>query len=147
LVQESGVLARRRELSVVVDRDGRVGWLGTARRAGYLPRSNALPFAVSRWWVVASGCAVADAITTYLALRTRIGREANPLIAWLVDRIGLMPTLMLRATALGVGVMGVVALFAACDRRLLRTGARVILVGGTLFWAAVFVNNTFVLAR
>jgi hypothetical protein len=55
--------------------------------------------------------------------------------------------LMLRATALGVGVMGVVALFAACDRRLLRTGARVILVGGTLFWAAVFVNNTFVLAR
>jgi hypothetical protein len=131
---------------VVVDDNG-AGWVVAARRAGYFPRRNAVPFAVSLCWAVASVCAVADALTTYLALRNRIGREANPLIAWLVDEIGLLPTLVLRATVLGVGVMGVVALFAACDRRLLRTGARVILVAGTLFWAAVFLNNTFLLAR
>ena len=140
------MLVRSGDIAVVLD-ERRPGWLNAARRAGYLPRHNVLPIEVSSWWLVASGCAVADAVTTYLAIHGRIGREANPFLGWLVGRIGLMPVLVLRATLLGVGVMGIVALFAACDRRLLRNGARAILIGGTVFWAAVFVNNAVLIVR
>jgi hypothetical protein len=151
VVQECRVLIRRVEVSSSVGQrlvdERRPRWMGAARRAGYLPRSNVLPIEVWSWWLLASGFAIADAITTYLAIHGRVGREANPLLGWLIDRAGLMPVLVLRATVLGVGVMGVVALFAACDRRVLRTGARTILIAGTLFWAAVFLNNAALIAR
>ncbi|HEX9504997.1 MAG TPA: DUF5658 family protein [Acidimicrobiia bacterium] len=155
-MQQSGVLARGGDISLAVDRRRTAwwetnwwvtNWWAAARRAGYLPRGNVLPLAVWGWWLVASAWAIADAITTYVALDDRVGVEANPFFGWLIARIGVMPVLVLRATVFGAGVMGIVALFAACDRRLLRTGAQVILMAGTLFWAAVFVNNALVLTR
>src|SRR5712692_6799520 len=105
-VQESGVLARSGDISVgdisvAVDQP-RTAWWATnwwaaARRAGYLPRGNVLPLAVWGWWLVASAWAIADAITTYVALDDRVGVEANPIFGWLIARIGVMPVLVLRA--------------------------------------------------
>jgi hypothetical protein len=115
--------------------------------AGYLPQPLRLRSGVSGWWFVASGLAAADAVTTYFGLHGRIGYEVNPVVAWLIGQLGLLPVMLARATLLGAGAMGVVALFASCDRRLLRNGSFAVLVAGVLFWSAVLANNLLVLTR
>jgi hypothetical protein len=116
-------------------------------RSGYLPHPLGFSAAVAPWLLVATMLAIADAVTTYVAIRNGTGQEANPVMARLIGRIGLGPALLLRATALGPGCMGIVALFASCRRRLLRRGAFTLVVVGVVLWSAAVANNLWLLGR
>ena len=117
------------------------------RIAGYVPSPLRLHPVARRWWWLASALALADAITTYIALSHHLAREANPIFSQLVERLGLFPMVLTRTTLLGAGVMGVVAILASCERTLLRRGALLLLKGGALLWSAIVLNNLVVLAR
>ena len=38
---------------------------------------------------------LADAYTTYMSITTGVGKEGNPVMAWLFDKIGIIPGLAL----------------------------------------------------
>lgn len=53
---------------------------------------------------------VGDGVSTWLALRSSAGREGNPAASWLINRIGLVPSILILksvAIALGVAATGV----------------------------------------
>ncbi len=51
---------------------------------------------------------IGDGVSTWLALRSGKGREANPVIRWLMGLIGVAPSLVLfKALAIALGVMAI----------------------------------------
>ena len=53
---------------------------------------------------------LADVATTFYIIRTKIGHEANPIMAWLMDKLGLVAGLLLPKAALATVLYALVQL-------------------------------------
>lgn len=78
---------------------------------------------------------IADIATTYLALTRAGAREANPVVAWFIARLGLLPGLIIAKIVLVVPVIALGAKMPA------------VLISGIALYAAVIVNNLIVVRR
>ncbi len=85
--------------------------------------------------IVLIGLQLADIVTTWLALRGGAAREANPVVRWFIERLGLVPGLVAAKLALVAPVLAVA------------TASTTALWLGIALYAAVIVNNIIVLRR
>ncbi len=98
-------------------------------------------------WVLASVLAIADAATTYVALRGGHGVEVNPVLSRLMERFGTGAVLVLRATLFGPLATGLLALLALGRLVLVRRLAGGLLGAAVLLWGVAVLNNVVALTR
>jgi Domain of unknown function (DUF5658) len=96
---------------------------------------------------VAIAAAVLDALITYVVLHRTLQFEANPIVASVMARIGIGPTLTLGAL-LRIGIVGALAYIASRAVRLpVRAVAAATLVGVAVWWTIVVFSNAAVVAH
>jgi len=87
-------------------------------------------------WIITN---LADVYTTVKALATGKAKEANPLMAWLIDKIGIAPTMLVIKAGLVAGVALIAMAIAEADPV---TGAGLLGVGSVVIGAVAVRNYT-----